>query len=611
MCGIFGHVSHHNSSLDKCLKGLKFLEYRGYDSAGIAGNAAGTLFCYKEKGKISELEKKLQKKLHVSQSSIGHTRWATHGKASELNAHPQLDQKKEIAVVHNGILENHFSLRTMLSSHGMKFESETDTEVIAQLIAFFYKGNFFQAVKEATALMKGFWGLAILHKNHPDQIIATRFENPIVVGISKKNQEAFVSSDPYAFMEKDLDLYFLKNHEIALIFKDKIEIFDHLSQLVKLDPEIFEIPSIEVNKGDFSHFMLKEIYEHPKAIQNALQNRFNIENGKVEFENFAISKEEFNTIREILLLGCGTSWHAGSIAAQQIEELCELPTRSEIASEYRYKKVQVNSHTLVIAISQSGETFDTLGAIRKVKQEGAKVLAICNVHGSTLTREAHHTILLNVGAERSVCSTKAFTGQLSVLSLLVIHLGRLGILSKKQGIEFLKALSSLPNIVETVLEQGDRISKLAKKYSSHSNFFFFGRQYMLPTSLEGALKLKEITYLNATAYPAGELKHGPIALIDSSSVVIGLCGNMTTYEKMLSNLTEVKSRGAKILVLAPLNAPEIDQIADDILWLPHIRDELAPFPYTVALQLFAFHMALHLDRDIDHPRNLAKSVTVE
>jgi len=610
MCGIYGHIGT-SSSIEKCLKGLKFLEYRGYDSAGIAGIDDGALFCFKEKGKISELEKRLENKLHSFQSSIGHTRWATHGKASQVNAHPHLDQKKEVAVVHNGILENYRSLRTMLEGKGVKFESETDTEVIAQLIAHFYQGDLIKAVQQAICLMKGFWGLAVIHKNHPGQILATCNENPIVVGLSKDKSESFISSDPQAFGRKDIDLFFLKSFEIAIVYKDKVEIFDRNACSIEKAPEEIEVSNFEISKGDFEHYMLKEIYEQPHAIRSSIHNRFLMDSGVAEFENFAFTKEEFKTFKQILILGCGSSWHAGCIAAQQFEELAQIPASAEIASEYRYRQTKVRPDTLVIAISQSGETFDTIAAVRKMKENGAKVMAICNVPSSTLMREANYSILLRAGPEISVCSTKAVSCQLAVLSLLVLNFARLGPMNKAAGQKFLKQIIQIPHIIEEVLQQSGAIEQLAKKYASKSVFLFVGRQYMTPTCHEAALKLKEISYLSAFAYPAGELKHGAIALIDSNSVIIGLCGNESTYDKVLSNLMEVKARGGHVIAFAPQNSSEIEEIADEVIYLPILSDYLAPIAYTVASQLLAYYFARELGTEIDQPRNLAKSVTVE
>lgn len=374
----------------------------------------------------------LENKLLSCQSSIGHTRWATHGKATRLNAHPHLDNNKDIALVHNGILENYLSLREGLEKKGISFQSDTDTEVIAQLIGNLYEGNLVDAVQRAIKLMKGFWGIALLHKDHPNQIIAFSRENPLVIGISEKNHEAYISSDPYAFVGKELDLYFLKNDEVAVVTLNGIKVFDKSSQIIRKEPEHLDLPNIEITKGKFEHFMLKEIFEQPQAVRSSLQGRFLMSQATAEFENFSLSSQDFQKINRILILGCGSSWHAGSIAALQFETLTGIPTQAEIASEFRYRKTAIDSNTFVIVLSQSGETFDTIAAMRRVKDQGAKVLALCNVPGSTLMREADHTILLRAGPEISVCSTKAFTCQLTVLALLVLKLARLGSMSKER-----------------------------------------------------------------------------------------------------------------------------------------------------------------------------------
>jgi len=598
MCGIFGHIGKPDS-IEKCLKGLKFLEYRGYDSAGIAGTSEGKLSCFKEKGKILALENSLSGHSTNFTATIGHTRWATHGAPTSLNAHPHLDQNHSLAIVHNGILENHSKLRAWLEDKGVVFASNTDSEVIAQLIAMHYEGDLLQAVRKSLPLMKGFWALAIIHQDHPDQIVATRLENPLVIGLDKLGEEGFISSDIYAFQRQDLDLFYLKNHEIAVISNRSVKIFDEQSRSVDATPQKIDLPEFVIDKGDYAHFMLKEIFEQPSAIRSSIHNRFIEETGDCDFDEFHPEEGEFSNI---LLLGCGTSWHAGCIAALQFEEKTGLSARAEIASEFRYRKATLAPNTLVIALSQSGETFDTIAAVCLAKKQGAKVLAICNVLGSTLTREADYYIPLRAGPEISVCSTKAFNCQLAVLSLLALKLS---------DAKNLQDILTLPRVVEQVLEQEETLIHLAQKYSALNSFFFIGRQYMFPTCMEAALKLKEISYQNAFAYPAGELKHGPIALVDPSCLVIGLCGNSITYEKMLSNLMEVKARGGKILALAPTHAKEIAEIADDVLWLPPTPDSLSPIPYSVCTQLLAYYIAKERGTDIDQPRNLAKSVTVE
>lgn len=604
MCGIFGHIGAI-SSIEKCIEGLRILEYRGYDSAGIAGIEEGKLICYREKGKIADLEKLLHNKIHNFQSSIGHTRWATHGSPSAHNAHPQLDQKGEIAVVHNGIIENHRTLKAMLEREGVVFSSDTDTEIIAQLISYFYEGDLIKSVRRATSLMKGFWSLAILHKNHPGQIVATRCENPLVVGISKEEKEAFVSSDPYAFQNRKLDLYFLENHQIALIEQTKVTVFDVADQQIEAIPEHITFEEVDVSKGKFPHFMLKEIFEQPLSIASSIHGRFLLEEGDAYFESFP----PLQSFKELLILGCGTSWHAGLIAAQQFEELAGIHARAEIASEFRYRQTKTSKETLVIVLSQSGETFDTIGAMRKAKSEGAKVLAICNVQTATLMREADYCITLRAGPEICVCSTKAFTSQLAVLSLIALKMGQS--VDAKSRKDFLQKILNLPLLVQEVLDLKEEIAKVAREIAEKSQFLFLGRQYMYPTCLEAALKLKEISYKSATGYPAGELKHGPIALIDSESVVIALMGNKRTYDKMVSNLEEVKARGGYLVAFAPKGEKEIGQVADRVIFLPDTVDSLSPLPYAVATQLLSYEIALCLGREIDQPRNLAKSVTVE
>jgi glucosamine--fructose-6-phosphate aminotransferase (isomerizing) len=587
------------------------LEYRGYDSAGLAGILSGELFCYKEVGKISVLENSLQATPLPLELAIAHTRWATHGKPTVENAHPHFDESKSIAVVHNGIIENHSSLRDMLLEQGRTFYSDTDTEIIAQLIAHFYEGELLPAVRRALSLLKGFWGIALIHKNHPDRIIAAAKENPIAIGSNAAKAEAYVSSDANAFAERDLEVMFLRNDEVAIISPEMVQVFDPSSAPVQKNTERFGGTAEAFSKNGYPHFMLKEICEQPQTIQQAFHSRLIPEFGTAEFENLTFSSSDLAGIQRIILLACGTSWHAGLIAASLLEDKARIPTQAEIASEFRYRNPIITEDTLVIAISQSGETLDTLAAVREVKSKGAKVLGICNNSNSTLMREADCTLLLRAGPEISVCSTKAFTSQLTLLSLFTLFMARLRHMGKQEGQAFLAAIQTLPTLVEGILQKKEEIQALAKKYCHFSQFFFLGRHYMHITSLEAALKLKEISYINAQAYPAGEMKHGPIALVDPQLAVIGLCGNTRTLDKMLSNLMEIKARSAPILAFAPEGTPEIAKIATDTLWLPPISDELASIPYAIASQLLAYYIALELGTDIDQPRNLAKSVTVE
>jgi glutamine---fructose-6-phosphate transaminase (isomerizing) len=610
MCGIFGHVGAKNA-LHTCLKGLKRLEYRGYDSAGIAGISGGNLYCFKEIGNVSSLEKALQNVLLPLETAIAHTRWATHGKVSRENAHPHFDQAGSIALVHNGILENHAELRDLLKGRGVSFKSETDTEVIIQLISHFYRDDLVAATQQALSLMKGFWALALIHCNYPDRILTTTRQNPLVLGLSIETKEAFVSSDPYAFEEPNLDIYFLKDGEIALLYRDRLEVFDLESCPVMKSPEQLNLSRVEISKNGFEHFMLKEIFEQPITLQNAFHNRLLPDFGTAQFEQISLSTQELLSVERILILGCGSSWHAAELAGMLLEELAGIPAQAAIASEFRCRNPIISAGTLVIAISQSGETLDTLAAIREAKSKGAKILAVCNIPSSPLVRSADATILLRAGPEISVCSTKAFTSQLIVLILFALQMARLRHLHKEEGQYFLEELSRLPSLVQQVLDQYGTIAKLASKYAQFDRFFFLGRHYMYPTSLEGALKLKEISYSTAMGYPAGELKHGPIALVDEQCAIIGMGGNLRTYEKFLNNMMEVKARGGVLLALVPEGAAQIEQIADDVLFLPSVGDALASIPYSVACQLFAYSIAKERGTDIDQPRNLAKSVTVE
>lgn len=610
MCGIFGYIGPKKPT-DVCITGLKFLEYRGYDSSGIAGIKEGELHSCKETGKISALQNSVEGLAMELDLAIAHTRWATHGKPSKENAHPHFDQANSIAVVHNGIIENHFALREMLKEKGHTFYSETDTEVIAQLVSHFYEGNFVQAVQKTLSHLKGFWALALIHKDHPDQIIAASRENPLAIGTSSSRKECFISSDVNAFHEPDLDVMFLRNDEMAVITTEEVTVFDASLSLVTKTTEKLEFDNQSLTKNGFDHFMLKEIFEQPDTIRQALHGRFLEDFGTAEFDNFSFTPQELSSVKRILILACGTSWHAGCIAASLLEEKARIPTQAEIASEFRYKNPIISEDTLVIAISQSGETLDTIAAVREVKAKGAKILAVCNVRNSTLTREADACLFLRAGPEISVCSTKAFTSQLTVLSLFTLLMARLRHMSKEEGKKFLTELQDLPGKVELVLQQKDAIRRLAAKYAKFDHFFFLGRNYMHATSLEAALKLKEISYIHAVGYPAGEMKHGPLALVCPQLAVVGLCGNKRTMDKMTSNLMEAKSRGAPILVFATEGTEEVIAMADDILWLPASCDELASIIFSVATQLFAYYIAIERGTEIDQPRNLAKSVTVE
>lgn len=610
MCGIFGYVGPKNP-VQVCLQGLSFLEYRGYDSSGIVGVHEHELLFCKEAGKIQNLKQSIST-LKRLRNAVAHTRWATHGKPSKENAHPHFDENHHVAVVHNGIIENHIPLRISLQHKGIKFESETDSEIIAQLIASHYEGDLTQAVQKSLGLLEGFWAIAVVHKNHPDLIVAAAKENPLAIGINAPLGEIYLSSDANAFEDPNLEILFLHGNEVAELSPEGVKVFNASQIPIEKSTEKLSFEKQSLSKNGFDHFMLKEIFEQPDTIRQAMHGRFREDLGTAVFDDLILSPETLASVSRILILACGTSWHAGCIAASWIEEKAKIPCQAEIASEFRYRNPVISKDTLVIAISQSGETFDTIAAVREIKAKGVKVLAVCNARNSTLTRDADDCLFLKAGPEISVCSTKAFTSQLTVLSLFTLFLARLnGSMTANEGTIFLQELQKVPLQVDLILRNTDAIRRLAQKYAHYHHMFFLGRNYMFHTSLEGALKLKEISYINAVGYPAGEMKHGPIALVDETLAAIGLCGNQKTLDKTISNLIEIKSRGASILALAPVDCLALEDVANDILPLPPLSDELSCITYSVACQMLAYYIALEKGADIDQPRNLAKSVTVE
>jgi glutamine---fructose-6-phosphate transaminase (isomerizing) len=611
MCGIFAYIGSKDS-LKMVLEGLKKIEYRGYDSAGVAGinTKSGKVEYCKEVGKISCLEKELKKSsFAVEGLAISQTRWATHGEPSKVNAHPHLNMDATLAIVHNGIIENYDTLKKSLIEQGVKFLSETDTEVVAHLISSVYKGDILAAVKTVMPMLKGAFAIALIHKDFPDQIIAFAQECPLVIGVGK--DEAFVSSDSNAFMNHAKDVIYLSNSEIAVVKSDKVSFYDHEQNRIEKKVEKLESTGMDADKGKFDHYTLKEINEQPQAIQNALESHCLEEYGTAVFDELKFDMSELLGVERILILACGTSWHAGYVASYMIEDNARIPVSVEISSEFRYKNPIILPNTLVIAISQSGETADTIAAVREVKAKGGKIIALCNVQGSTLARDADATIYLKCGPEIGVCSTKAFTSQVVLLSLLSLMMARMRHMGKAEGQNFLKALRRLPTQVQLVLDNAHQIQSIAKKYAQYENFFFIGRRYMYPTALEGALKLKEISYINANGYPAGEMKHGPIALINDKCPTVALCTNKVTFDKLLSNLMEVKARKGPIIAIVEEGEEGISKVADDIILIPPTIDELTAIPATVVTQLLAYYIAKERGADIDQPRNLAKSVTVE
>lgn len=609
MCGIFGYVGKKDS-VKTAIDGLKRLEYRGYDSAGIAGVKEGKILFCKEVGKVAQLEKEVERKHFTLDIAIAHTRWATHGEPSVPNAHPHIDMKGSLAVVHNGIIENYAEIKEALAKEGVHFTSDTDTEVVAHLISKNYKGDLVLAVQESIKKLRGAYALAIVHRDFPDRIVAVAHESPMVIGVG--GHEAFVSSDPNAFAAFTKKVVFLSKSEIAVVEKDKLAVYNVDLEMVNKEQTELDISATDISKGQFEHYTLKEIFEQPVTVSNAMSGRFSLEMGSALLDHIEDQLPNIASTSRILILACGTSWHAGYVASYFFEEMAQIPVEVEISSEFRYKNPIVADKTLVVAISQSGETADTIAAVRELKAKGARILSICNVQGSTLARESDHTLFLHAGPEVGVCSTKAFTSQIVVLFLLSVFLARRRHMSREEGIKALTALKALPDAIKEILDKTEEIETIAKKYVRFENFFFLGRQYMYPTALEGALKLKEISYINANGYPAGEMKHGPIALISPDCPTVALLANKKTYEKMVSNLMEVRARrGNVIAIVEEGQGAEIRKIAQEVIEVPKTIDELAPVLSTIATQLFAYFMAKERGCDIDKPRNLAKSVTVE
>lgn len=608
MCGIFGYVGKGNGA-QIAIDGLKRLEYRGYDSAGIGGLSDGKIIFAKEVGKVSILEQEVKQMHFHSDTVIAHTRWATHGVPSKVNAHPHFDTARTLALVHNGIIENHDSLRKMLIAKGFTFTSQTDTEVVAQLLAYHNHGDFLEAIRTVIPQLRGSYAFAIIHKDYPGHIFAVAKDMPLIVGLG--DNELFLSSDTHACSSHTRNVFYIVDGEIAVLEKTKVQVYT--SNLEKIEKSMETLGALieQAEKGEFSHFTLKEIHEQSQSLRNAIANRFIEDFGTATFEDSGLPSEALADIHRIIIVACGTSWHAGSVAQYMIEDMARIPVSVEIASELRYKNPIVEPGTLVIAISQSGETADTLAAVRELRAKGAHILALCNVQGSALTREADYTIFLHAGPEIGVCSTKAYTNQVAILALLALLLARQRHMSREEGIQFLKALVQLPDSIHRVLALTPQIEEVAKNYHQYDNYFFIGRRYMYPASLEGALKLKEISYINANGYAAGELKHGPIALITEKCPVVALAANKKTYDKMLSNLMEVKARKGKIIAIVNSSAQEIEDVADEVIRIPDTRDELAAIPVGVATQLLAYYIAKERGTEIDQPRNLAKSVTVE
>ena len=610
MCGIVGAVARRNVQ-GILLEGLKRLEYRGYDSAGmVVRNASGQLQRQRALGKVAALEDKLESGALNGNSGIAHTRWATHGRPSEENAHPHQSGER-LAVVHNGIIENHEGLRAELEGEGYVFTSQTDTEVIAHLLEREARHtDLLSAVQTITAGLDGAYALGVIHADEPDVVIGTRKGSPLVVGVGI--EEAFIASDPLALLQvTDRFIYLEEGDVVRLSGNGGIEVFDTNGAAVERPVQIFEHGDGSASKGDYRHFMLKEIHEQPRVIAETLEGRLG--DRSVLVESFGPDAEALlSKASQIHLVACGTSYHAGMVARYWLERYAGIPVQVEVASEYRYRRVVVPENTLFVTLSQSGETADTLAALRFAKQGGyLGSLAICNVPGSSLARESDLTLMTRAGPEIGVASTKAFTTQLTALMLLTLALGRVRGQDSEEQARLVSALRDLPAQVERVLELDPQIEILSQAFAEKHHALFLGRGAHFPVALEGALKLKEISYIHAEAYPAGELKHGPLALVDSEMPVVSVAPNDELLEKLKSNLQEVRARGGELFVFADENIGLVDGDDTRVLHLPHIDEALAPIVYTLPLQLLSYHVAVLKGTDVDQPRNLAKSVTVE
>jgi glutamine---fructose-6-phosphate transaminase (isomerizing) len=608
MCGIFGYVGKEEAQ-DKVLKALKRLEYRGYDSAGIAGFVEGRLYCTKSVGKICDLESKIVDYPVPGNCLIGHTRWATHGAPTVENAHPQVSNKGKVVLVHNGIVENYGLIKKDLESKGMKFVSETDTEVMAQLLENTESENLLSALIHLKRKIRGGNAFVVLHKEDPQAIFATSKDSPLVVGLTHAGS-AVVASDLHACAGELSRVMFLKEHEVAILRPGSIEVYDEKGPC-ELRLEKFVMDIDEVSKEGFEHYMLKEIFEQPQSLKNALSGRYCDETKTAVFDEIKLDRRILHRFQRIQILACGSSWHAGLLGAALIEDLARIPVDVEISSEYRYKNPILLNDTLVIAISQSGETADTLASIRELKAKGVHILGICNVGGSSLDRIADSCILLRSGPEVSVCSTKAMTAQALVLSLFALMLGRIHDLDREKGSTFLEGILNVPAQVQDILDRSSEIEKIAKQYSHYKSFFFIGRRHMYPVSLEGALKLKEISYINANGYAAGELKHGAIALIHPECPTVAMMANEQVYEKSLSNILEIQARGGRVFAIGHEGHESLSEVANEVFLHPRNHDALNPILSSVVTQLFSYYIAKELEVNIDKPRNLAKSVTVE
>ena len=608
MCGIVGYVGP-KAATPILIDGLKRMEYRGYDSAGVALLGDDGVDMRRAKGKIAALDSVVA--LHPVKGTlgIGHTRWATHGVPSEKNAHPQRDCTGTIAVVHNGIIENFGALRKRLIEGGHVFKSDTDTEVLAHLIEQAFTGNLEAAVMEALDLVDGTYGIAVISSRDPDKIVAARKGSPLLIGLGEG--ENYVASDVAAILQHTRQVVYLDDGEMAVLTRDGYRVFDLQANDIPKNVNSIDWDIEQIEKGGFEHFMLKEIFEQPATIENTMRGRLVTEEGFTKLGGLNLSKQEMLDLEHILIIACGTSWHSALIGKLMIEDLARIRVEVEYASEYRYRNPIVDDHTLCVVISQSGETADTLAAMREAKRRGAKTLGLVNVVGSTIAREDDGGIYLHAGPEIGVASTKAFTSQVIALTLLTLKLARLRSLSVEKGRAIAQAMEALPAQVQSILDRASDIEKIADRFLDATNFLYLGRGYNFPVALEGALKLKEISYIHAEGYPAAEMKHGPIALIDENMPVVFIAPHDSVFEKVVSNINEVKARGGRVIVITSRDEPTLEGKIDFEIRIPETIDMLYPVLAVIPLQLLAYYIAAKRGLNVDQPRNLAKSVTVE
>ncbi len=610
MCGIIGYIGNRQVS-NVLINGLKRLEYRGYDSAGLCILENGNLEILKKAGKVYELEKLINHQQYTSTIGIAHTRWATHGEPNDINAHPHTDCNSKIAIVHNGIIENYFSIKKQLQAKGFTFKSETDTEVLAVLIGAIYEKcqNLEIAVRTALSEVTGTFGLLVLSSYEPDKIIAARRGSPLVLGISKN--EFIISSDATAIIQYTSQVVYLSDNEIAIVTNNQFTTKTMNNQETKSIIHKLDLNLEQLEKNGFEHFMLKEIYEQPNTLNDAFRGRLLVDEGTIKLGGLRSVYDKFRNVRRLILTACGTSWHSALVGEYLIEHLAQIPVEVEYASEFRYRNPIIYPDDIVIAISQSGETADTLAAVNEAKNKGATVLGIVNVVGSSIARATDAGIYIHAGPEIGVASTKAFTSQLAVLTMLAIMLGRMRNLSAIEAKKIINELANIPDKLKKILENAEHIKAIAKKYCKSSNFLYLGRGYNFPVALEGALKLKEISYIHAEGYPAAEMKHGPIALIDENMPVVFIATQDEIYEKILSNIEEVRARKGKVIAIATEEDEVIKNYANELIYIPKTLPMLTPILAVVPLQLMAYYISVELGCNVDQPRNLAKSVTVE